>query len=80
RQVKVIPLQTDVELAPRLGLAEGVVMLVHGDAALSDLGLVEQAEIARSSLRLVASRAAHTLLSVEVEALRARLRTLVEGR
>jgi ATP phosphoribosyltransferase len=80
RQVEVIPLQTDVDLAPRLGLAEGVVMRVDDDGVLRGLALVEQAEIARSSLRLVASRAAHTLLSAEVQALMVRLRALVEGR
>jgi ATP phosphoribosyltransferase len=74
RQVEVIPLQDDVELAPRLGLADGIVILVDSDSTLDDADLRERAEIARSTLRLVASRAAHTLLSAEIEGLTERLR------
>ena len=74
RQVEVIPLQDDAELAPRLGLADGIVILVRSDSTLHDAGLRERAEIAHSTLRLVVSRAAHTLLSTEIEGLTARLR------
>jgi len=74
RQVEVIPLQADVELAPQMGLADGIVTLVRDNSTLRDAGLLERDEIAHSTLRLVASRAAHTLLSAEIEELTARLR------
>jgi ATP phosphoribosyltransferase len=80
RQIEVVQLQADVELAPSLGLADGVVVLVRSGVGLQRAGLREHDEIARSSLRLVAGRGAHALLGGEIEALIARLRALVEGR
>lgn len=78
RQVEIVPLQEDVELAPRLGLADGVIVPTSTGTRLREAGLVERQEVAACSLRLVVNRAAHALLSDEIEEFVTRLRTIVE--
>ncbi len=80
RQVQIVPLLEDVELAPRLGLADGVVVPTSTGTRLRESGLLERQELAVCSLRLVVNRAAHTLLSARIEEMTARLRELVERR
>jgi ATP phosphoribosyltransferase len=75
RQVDVIELKGSIELAPQVGLADGIVDLTSSGVTLHKNGLVERAEIARCSTRLVANRAAHKLRGEEVAALQERLRS-----
>ncbi|MDR7522577.1 MAG: ATP phosphoribosyltransferase [Armatimonadota bacterium] len=56
RPVEIIVLYGSVELAPQVGLADGIVDLVMTGRTLRDNRLQEVAEIARSSARLVANR------------------------
>ena len=55
---ELVPLQSSVELAPLLGLADAIVDLVQTGSTLRAHGLVELAELGRSSARLVAGRSA----------------------
>lgn len=55
---EIVPLQSSAELAPLLGLADAIVDLVQTGGTLKAHGLVELAELGRSSARLVASRGA----------------------
>lgn len=77
RQVQVVPLHGSVELAPQVGLADGIVDLVRSGATLRGNGLFEREEIARCSQRLIANRAAHKLRGDEIGELCEKLRALV---
>ena len=54
-----MPLQSSVELAPILGLADAIVDLVQTGGTLKAHGLCEVEAIGRTSARLVASRGAY---------------------
>ena len=74
RQAEVIEVKGSVELAPLVGLADGIVDLVATGRTLSENGLEVREEIATSSARLVANRVSHKLRAVEVDDLVERLR------
>jgi ATP phosphoribosyltransferase len=57
-QVEMVRLDGSIELAPLVGLAERIVDLVQSGETLRANGLVEVAEIARSTARLIVNRAA----------------------
>jgi ATP phosphoribosyltransferase len=76
RQVQVVTLHGSLELAPLVGLADGIVDLVSSGATLRVNGLVEREEIALCSQRLIANRAAHKLLGDEIGELSEKLRAL----
>ncbi|MEK6251234.1 MAG: ATP phosphoribosyltransferase [Actinomycetota bacterium] len=78
RQAEVIEVKGSVELAPLIGLADGIVDLVATGRTLAENQLEVREEIARSTARLVANRVAHKLRAVEVDDLTARLRTATE--
>jgi ATP phosphoribosyltransferase len=56
RPVEIVPLHGSVELAPRVGLADGIVDLVMTGQTLRDNLLAEVAEVFQSSARLVVNR------------------------
>jgi ATP phosphoribosyltransferase len=56
-QVEIVRLDGSIELAPLIGLAERIVDLVQSGETLRVNGLVEVAEIARSTARLIVNRA-----------------------
>ena len=56
-QVEIVRLDGSIELAPLVGLAERIVDLVQSGATLRANGLVEVAEITRSTARLIVNRA-----------------------
>jgi ATP phosphoribosyltransferase len=56
-QVEMVRLDGSIELAPLVGLAERIVDLVQSGETLRANGLVEVAEIARSTARLIVNRA-----------------------
>jgi ATP phosphoribosyltransferase len=70
-QVEIVRLDGSIELAPLVGLAERIVDLVQSGETLRANGLVEVAEIARSTARLIVNRA-----SMKTEY--ARVRPLIE--
>src|SRR5689334_6021196 len=57
-QVEIVRLDGSIELAPLVGLAERIVDLVQSGETLRVNGLVEVAEITRSTARLIVNRAA----------------------
>jgi ATP phosphoribosyltransferase len=74
RQAEVIEVKGSVELAPLVGLADGIVDLVNTGRTLAENDLEVREEIARSSARLVANRVAHKLRAEEVDGFVDRLR------
>ena len=74
RQAEVIEVKGSVELAPLIGLADGIVDLVATGRTLAENRLEVREEIAASTARLVANRVAHKLRAAEVDELTARLR------
>ena len=74
RQVEVIEVKGSVELAPLIGLADGIVDLVATGQTLEENRLEVREEIVECSARFVANRVAHKLRCEEVDGLTARLR------
>jgi ATP phosphoribosyltransferase len=74
RQAEVIEVKGSVELAPLVGLADGIVDLVDTGRTLAENELEVREEIARCTARLVANRITHKLRAAEVDALAERLR------
>ena len=74
RQAEVIEVKGSVELAPLVGLADGIVDLVATGRTLEENGLEVREEIATSTARLVANRVSHKLRADEVDRLVERLR------
>ena len=73
RQAEVIEVKGSVELAPLVGLADGIVDLVDTGRTLADNDLEVREEIARCTARLIANRVAHKLRAAEVDGLAERL-------
>lgn len=75
-QVEIVRLDGSIELAPLVGLAERIVDLVQSGETLRANGLVEVAEIVRSTARLIVNRASmkteYRAVSELIEELRAR--------
>jgi ATP phosphoribosyltransferase len=74
RQAEVIEVKGSVELAPLVGLADGIVDLVDTGRTLAENDLEVREEITRCTARLVANRVAHKLRAAEVDELAARMR------
>ncbi len=74
RQAEVIEVKGSVELAPLVGLADGIVDLVATGRTLEENGLEIREEIAPSTARLVVNRVSHKLRATEVDDLVERLR------
>jgi ATP phosphoribosyltransferase len=74
RQVEVIEVKGSVELAPLVGLADGIVDLVASGRTLEENDLEVREEIATCTARFVANRVAHKLRAAEIDDLTARLR------
>jgi len=70
----VIEVKGSVELAPLVGLADGIVDLVDTGRTLADNDLEVREEIATCTARLVANRVAHKLRVTEVDELLERMR------
>ena len=76
-QVEIVRLDGSIELAPLVGLAERIVDLVQSGETLRANGLVEVAEIARSTARVIVNRAAmkteHAAVTRLIDDMRARV-------
>ncbi|OGK96818.1 MAG: ATP phosphoribosyltransferase [Candidatus Rokubacteria bacterium RIFCSPHIGHO2_12_FULL_73_22] len=74
-QVEIVRLDGSIELAPLVGLAERIVDLVQSGETLRANGLVEVAEIVRSTARLIVNRASmkteHARITGLIEELKA---------
>jgi ATP phosphoribosyltransferase len=67
RQAEVIEVKGSVELAPLVGLADGIVDLVDSGRTLAENGLEVREEIATSTARLIANRVSHKLRVEELD-------------
>jgi ATP phosphoribosyltransferase len=74
RQVEVIEVKGSVELAPLIGLADGIVDLVATGRTLEENDLEVREEILECTARFVANRVAHKLRAREVDSLALKLR------
>jgi ATP phosphoribosyltransferase len=74
RQVEVIEVKGSVELAPLIGLGDGIVDLVATGRTLEENDLEVREEIVECTARFVANRVAHKLRGSEVDELTAKLR------
>jgi ATP phosphoribosyltransferase len=74
RQAEVIEVKGSVELAPLVGLADGIVDLVDTGRTLKENDLEVREEIVTCTARLIANRVAHKLRAAEIDALADRLR------
>ncbi len=74
RQIELIEVKGSVELAPLVGLGDGIVDLVATGRTLAENELEVREEIVECTARFVANRVAHKLRAVEIDELTARLR------
>ncbi len=74
RQVELIEVKGSVELAPLIGLGDGIVDLVATGRTLEENDLEVREEIVECSARFVANRVAHKLRAAEIDELTAKLR------
>jgi ATP phosphoribosyltransferase len=74
RRAEVIEVKGSVELAPLVGLADGIVDLVDTGRTLAENELEVREEITICTARLVANRVAHKLRAAEVDELADRMR------
>ncbi len=79
RQVELIEVKGSVELAPLVGLGDGIVDLVATGRTLEENELEVREEIVECTARLVANRVAHKLRAAEIDELAAKLREASGG-
>jgi ATP phosphoribosyltransferase len=79
RQVEVIEVKGSIELAPLIGLSDGIVDLVATGRTLEENDLEVREEIVECTARFVANRVAHKLRAAEVDDLTAKLREASGG-
>jgi ATP phosphoribosyltransferase len=79
RQVEVVEVKGSVELAPLIGLGDGIVDLVATGRTLEENDLEVREEIVECTARFVANRVAHKLRAAEVDELTAKLREASAG-
>ncbi len=79
RQVEVIEVKGSVELAPLIGLADGIVDLVATGRTLEENDLEVREEIVECTARFVANRVAHKLRAAEIDALTLKLKEATAG-
>jgi ATP phosphoribosyltransferase len=74
RQVEVVEVKGSIELAPLVGLADGIVDLVATGRTLAENDLEEREQIVTCTARLVANQVSYRLRSDEIASLTSRLR------
>ena len=77
-RVRIIKIEGSVELAPLLGLADGIVDIVETGTTLKENGLEVTETIAGISARLIANTASLKMRKQEIEALAARMEAQIE--
>jgi ATP phosphoribosyltransferase len=78
--VEIIPISGAVEVAPRLGLAEGIIDLVSTGSTLAMNGLRQVGDVLASEAILIANPAAHRERSAEVAAVDTMLSAVIAAR
>lgn len=78
KQMEIIKLHGNIELAPIVGLSEMIVDIVSSGRTLRENNLVEVADIFKSTARLIGNRASHRMKSHRIAPLMEKLRGIVE--
>jgi ATP phosphoribosyltransferase len=73
-EAEIVEVKGSVELAPLVGLADGIVDLVDTGRTLADNELEVRREIAHCTARLVANRVSHKLRAAEIDGIVERMR------
>jgi len=79
RQIELIEVKGSVELAPLVGLGDGIVDLVATGRTLEENELEVREEIVECTARFVANRVAHKLRATEIDELTEKLREASKG-
>jgi ATP phosphoribosyltransferase len=79
RQVELVEVKGSVELAPLVGLGDGIVDLVATGRTLEENELEVREEIVECTARFVANRVAHKLRAKEIDELTGKLREASRG-
>jgi ATP phosphoribosyltransferase len=79
RQVELVEVKGSVELAPLVGLGDGIVDLVATGRTLEENELEVREEIVECTARFVANRVSHKLRAAEIDDLTAKLREASGG-
>lgn len=79
RQIETIEVKGSVELAPLIGLGDGIVDLVATGRTLEENELEVREEIVECTARFVANRVAYKLRAGEINELTAKLREAIRG-
>ncbi|HEY8501332.1 MAG TPA: ATP phosphoribosyltransferase [Solirubrobacterales bacterium] len=79
RQIETIEVKGSVELAPLIGLGDGIVDLVATGRTLEENELEVREEIVECTARFVANRVAYKLRAGEIDELTAKLREAIRG-
>jgi ATP phosphoribosyltransferase len=79
RQVELVEVKGSVELAPLVGLGDGIVDLVATGRTLEENELEVREEIVECTARFVANRVSHKLRAAEIDELTAKLREASGG-
>jgi ATP phosphoribosyltransferase len=79
RQIELIEVKGSVELAPLVGLGDGIVDLVATGRTLAENELEVREEIVECTARFVANRVAHKLRATEIDELTEKLREASRG-
>jgi ATP phosphoribosyltransferase len=79
RQIELVEIKGSVELAPLVGLGDGIVDLVATGRTLEENELEVREEIVECSARFVANRVSHKLRAAEIDELTAKLREASRG-
>ena len=79
KQMEIIKLHGNIELAPIVGLSEMIVDIVSSGRTLRENNLVEVADIFKSTTRLIANRVSHRMKSNRIAPMIEKLRELVEN-
>jgi ATP phosphoribosyltransferase len=74
RQIELVEIKGSVELAPLVGLGDGIVDLVATGRTLEENELEVREEIVECTARFVANRVSHKLRAAEIDELTAKLR------
>ncbi len=79
KQMEIIKLHGNIELAPIVGLSEMIVDIVSTGRTLKENKLVEVADIFKSTTRLIANRVSHRMKSRRIAPVIERLREIAEN-
>jgi len=79
RQIELVEIKGSVELAPLVGLGDGIVDLVATGRTLEENELEVREEIVECTARFVANRVSHKLRAAEIDELTAKLREASRG-